>query len=80
MPCHKDIEFASRRGAGPPLFLRFWGGELREADDAVAVLDGLNAAKSTAAWRRNLKARAAGGSFLIAKTDANLFPDLVDER
>src|SRR6266404_316143 len=73
----ENVEFGFAEGRGDFVFYDF--GASAGADDAVAVLDGLNATNVNAHGGVKLQGAAAGGGFRIAKHDANFFPDLVDE-
>ena len=69
---------ASRNGAATLFFTTLRAGA--RADDAVAFLDGLNAADIDADRGIELERAAAGGGFGVAEHDADFFADLVDEN
>src|ERR1700688_4884825 len=70
-----EFGFAERRGH---FVLHYFAAGAR-ADDAVALLDGLDAANVQANGSIKLQRAAAGGGFRVAKHYADFLADLVDE-
>src|SRR5260370_9992710 len=73
----ENVEFGFAEGRGDFVLHHFAAGA--RADDAVAFLDGLNAANVQANGSVELQRAAAGGGFRIAGHYTDFFANLVDE-
>src|SRR6266446_482083 len=73
----ENVEFGFAEGRGDFVLHHFAAGA--RTDDAVAFLDGLNAANVQANGSVELQRAAAGGGFRVTEHHADLFADLVDE-